>query len=135
MAFLMLVDPLIRKPDAYTEQLHNEEENEVTEAAGSASPCAAPAAEQGPAPPRRSASPMRAGVWGGAGSGLSPALRVPASCTSPSLQHPLRGDCPMHLQVTQEVAPGSLQLSGIGQPPRRLWRVSPCYAARGGRGA
>lgn len=30
MAFLMLVDPLIRKPDAYTEQLHNEEENEVT---------------------------------------------------------------------------------------------------------
>lgn len=29
MAFLMLVDPLIRKPDAYTEQLHNEEENEV----------------------------------------------------------------------------------------------------------
>ncbi|KAG3258434.1 proton-transporting V-type ATPase complex assembly regulator TMEM9 [Marmota monax] len=28
MAFLMLVDPLIRKPDAYTEQLHNEEENE-----------------------------------------------------------------------------------------------------------
>lgn len=41
MAFLMLVDPLIRKPDAYTEQLHNEEENEVTEAAGSASPCAA----------------------------------------------------------------------------------------------
>lgn len=30
MTFLMLVDPLIRKPDAYTEQLHNEEENEVT---------------------------------------------------------------------------------------------------------
>ncbi|EAW91340.1 transmembrane protein 9, isoform CRA_c [Homo sapiens] len=29
MAFLMLVDPLIRKPDAYTEQLHNEEENEI----------------------------------------------------------------------------------------------------------
>lgn len=29
MAFLMLVDPLIRKPDAYTERLHNEEENEV----------------------------------------------------------------------------------------------------------
>ncbi|XP_047375754.1 proton-transporting V-type ATPase complex assembly regulator TMEM9 isoform X1 [Sciurus carolinensis] len=28
MAFLMLVDPLIRKPDAYTEQLHNEEESE-----------------------------------------------------------------------------------------------------------
>jgi len=28
MAFLMLVDPLIRKPDAYTEHLHNEEENE-----------------------------------------------------------------------------------------------------------
>nr|XP_025873760.1 transmembrane protein 9 [Vulpes vulpes] len=28
MAFLMLVDPLIRKPDAYTEQLRNEEENE-----------------------------------------------------------------------------------------------------------
>uniref|UniRef100_A0A8D1AQ32 Transmembrane protein 9 n=1 Tax=Sus scrofa TaxID=9823 RepID=A0A8D1AQ32_PIG len=28
MAFLMLVDPLIRKPDAYTERLHNEEENE-----------------------------------------------------------------------------------------------------------
>ncbi|KAH0520115.1 Transmembrane protein 9 [Microtus ochrogaster] len=35
MAFLMLVDPLIRKPDAYTEQLHNEEENEVTMALGS----------------------------------------------------------------------------------------------------
>lgn len=34
MAFLMLVDPLIRKPDAYTEQLHNEEENEVTMALG-----------------------------------------------------------------------------------------------------
>lgn len=30
MAFLMLVDPLIRKPDAYTEQLRNEEENEVS---------------------------------------------------------------------------------------------------------
>lgn len=29
MAFLMLVDPLIRKPDAYTERLHNEEESEV----------------------------------------------------------------------------------------------------------
>ncbi|KAM9110397.1 proton-transporting V-type ATPase complex assembly regulator TMEM9 isoform 1-T1 [Megaptera novaeangliae] len=28
MAFLMLVDPLIRKPDAYTERLHNEEESE-----------------------------------------------------------------------------------------------------------
>nr|XP_058915453.1 proton-transporting V-type ATPase complex assembly regulator TMEM9 isoform X2 [Kogia breviceps] len=28
MAFLMLVDPLIRKPDAYTKRLHNEEENE-----------------------------------------------------------------------------------------------------------
>uniref|UniRef100_A0A8D0L5T7 Transmembrane protein 9 n=1 Tax=Sphenodon punctatus TaxID=8508 RepID=A0A8D0L5T7_SPHPU len=28
MAFLMLVDPLIRKPDAYTQPLHNEEENE-----------------------------------------------------------------------------------------------------------
>lgn len=31
MAFLMLVDPLIRKPDAYTQPLHNEEENEVGE--------------------------------------------------------------------------------------------------------
>lgn len=41
MAFLMLVDPLIRKPDAYTEQLHNAEEDEV----------AATAAEQGPASP------------------------------------------------------------------------------------
>jgi hypothetical protein len=29
MTFLMLVDPLIRKPDAYTEQLHNEEDSEV----------------------------------------------------------------------------------------------------------
>uniref|UniRef100_A0ACB8FTU3 Transmembrane protein 9 n=1 Tax=Sphaerodactylus townsendi TaxID=933632 RepID=A0ACB8FTU3_9SAUR len=28
MAFLMLVDPLIRKPDAYTHPLHNEEESE-----------------------------------------------------------------------------------------------------------
>ncbi|XP_037017001.2 proton-transporting V-type ATPase complex assembly regulator TMEM9 [Artibeus jamaicensis] len=28
MAFLMLVDPLIRKPDAYTEQLHSAEEDE-----------------------------------------------------------------------------------------------------------
>ncbi|XP_025957036.2 proton-transporting V-type ATPase complex assembly regulator TMEM9 isoform X1 [Dromaius novaehollandiae] len=28
MAFLVLVDPLIRKPDAYTQPLHNEEENE-----------------------------------------------------------------------------------------------------------
>lgn len=28
MAFLMLVDPLIRKPDAYTERLHNEEQTE-----------------------------------------------------------------------------------------------------------
>uniref|UniRef100_A0A8C3THP2 Transmembrane protein 9 n=1 Tax=Chelydra serpentina TaxID=8475 RepID=A0A8C3THP2_CHESE len=28
MAFLMLVDPLIRKPDAYTQPLHNEEETE-----------------------------------------------------------------------------------------------------------
>lgn len=29
MAFLVLVDPLIRKPDAYAQPLHNEEENEV----------------------------------------------------------------------------------------------------------
>ncbi|KAK2526442.1 hypothetical protein Q9233_008212 [Columba guinea] len=29
MAFLVLVDPLIRKPDAYTQPLHNEEENEI----------------------------------------------------------------------------------------------------------
>lgn len=29
MAFLMLVDPLIRKPDAYTERLRSEEESEV----------------------------------------------------------------------------------------------------------
>ncbi|KFP05161.1 Transmembrane protein 9, partial [Calypte anna] len=29
MAFLVLVDPLLRKPDAYTQPLHNEEENEV----------------------------------------------------------------------------------------------------------
>ncbi|NWS56991.1 TMEM9 protein, partial [Chunga burmeisteri] len=28
MAFLVLVDPLIRKPEAYTQPLHNEEENE-----------------------------------------------------------------------------------------------------------
>lgn len=53
MAFLMLVDPLIRKPDAYTEQLHNEEESEVMDAAGPASPC----------PP-----------------GPSPALHLPFSC-------------------------------------------------------
>ena len=39
MAFLMLVDPLIRKPDAYTERLHNEEESEV------------PGSERGPAGP------------------------------------------------------------------------------------
>ncbi|XP_019493542.1 PREDICTED: transmembrane protein 9 [Hipposideros armiger] len=36
MAFLMLVDPLIRKPDAYTEQLHNEEENEDARSAAAA---------------------------------------------------------------------------------------------------
>lgn len=34
MAFLVLVDPLIRKPDAYTQPLHNEEENEVRHRAG-----------------------------------------------------------------------------------------------------
>jgi hypothetical protein len=28
MAFLMLVDPLNQKPDAYTKQLHSEKENE-----------------------------------------------------------------------------------------------------------
>ncbi|XP_044303898.1 proton-transporting V-type ATPase complex assembly regulator TMEM9 [Varanus komodoensis] len=30
MVFLMVVDPLIRKPDAYTQRLHNEEETEDT---------------------------------------------------------------------------------------------------------
>ncbi|NXF13653.1 TMEM9 protein, partial [Smithornis capensis] len=30
MAFLVLVDPLIRKQDAYTQPLHNEEDNEDT---------------------------------------------------------------------------------------------------------
>lgn len=40
MAFLMLVDPLTRKPDAYTEQLHNEQEDEVLTGSGA-----------GPAPP------------------------------------------------------------------------------------
>ncbi|XP_064029513.1 proton-transporting V-type ATPase complex assembly regulator TMEM9 [Pogoniulus pusillus] len=30
MAFLVLVDPLLRKPDAYTQPLHNEEESEDT---------------------------------------------------------------------------------------------------------
>uniref|UniRef100_A0A4W3I5E9 Transmembrane protein 9 n=1 Tax=Callorhinchus milii TaxID=7868 RepID=A0A4W3I5E9_CALMI len=29
MAFLMIVDPLIRKPDSYTQPLHNEEDTEV----------------------------------------------------------------------------------------------------------
>lgn len=29
MAFLVLVDPLIRKPDPYTQPLHNEEDTEV----------------------------------------------------------------------------------------------------------
>lgn len=29
MAFLVLVDPLIRKPDPYTQPLHNEEDSEV----------------------------------------------------------------------------------------------------------
>lgn len=30
MLFLLLVDPLIRKHDAYTQPLHNEEDSEVT---------------------------------------------------------------------------------------------------------
>lgn len=30
MVFLMVVDPFIRKPDAYTQPLHNEEESEVS---------------------------------------------------------------------------------------------------------
>lgn len=30
MAFLVLVDPLIRKPDPYTQPLHNEEDSEDT---------------------------------------------------------------------------------------------------------
>lgn len=57
MAFLMLVDPLIRKPDAYTEQLHNEQENEVpTDRAPGPGlpPCTAPAGPGLPAPPPRS---------------------------------------------------------------------------------
>uniref|UniRef100_A0A5F8G969 Transmembrane protein 9 n=1 Tax=Monodelphis domestica TaxID=13616 RepID=A0A5F8G969_MONDO len=37
MAFLMLVDPLIRKPDAYTQPLHNEEENEDARSLAAAS--------------------------------------------------------------------------------------------------
>ncbi|XP_014338254.1 proton-transporting V-type ATPase complex assembly regulator TMEM9 isoform X1 [Bos mutus] len=36
MAFLMLVDPLIRKPDAYTERLHSEEESEDARSAAAA---------------------------------------------------------------------------------------------------
>lgn len=34
MAFLVLVDPLIRKPDPYTQPLHNEEDSEVRGARG-----------------------------------------------------------------------------------------------------
>lgn len=34
MAFLVLVDPLIRKPDPYTQPLHNEEDSEVRGAGG-----------------------------------------------------------------------------------------------------
>uniref|UniRef100_A0A8D0QMT5 Transmembrane protein 9 n=1 Tax=Sus scrofa TaxID=9823 RepID=A0A8D0QMT5_PIG len=53
MAFLMLVDPLIRKPDAYTERLHNEEENERE------LPCALPGAWAWPelSPTWRQAAP------------------------------------------------------------------------------
>ncbi|XP_029429646.1 transmembrane protein 9 [Rhinatrema bivittatum] len=36
MAFLMLVDPLIRKPDSYVQPLHNEEESEDTRALAAA---------------------------------------------------------------------------------------------------
>lgn len=50
MAFLMLVDPLIRKPDAYTEQLHNVEEDEV--AAHGPAPRAPPSPAQCPAGPQ-----------------------------------------------------------------------------------
>ncbi|XP_036611889.1 proton-transporting V-type ATPase complex assembly regulator TMEM9 isoform X2 [Trichosurus vulpecula] len=45
MAFLMLVDPLIRKPDAYTQPLHNEEENEDARSlAAAAAPLTGPRA-------------------------------------------------------------------------------------------
>ncbi|XP_053101444.1 proton-transporting V-type ATPase complex assembly regulator TMEM9 [Hemicordylus capensis] len=40
MAFLMLVDPLIRKPDAYTQPLHNEEENEDAHSLAAVQPSA-----------------------------------------------------------------------------------------------
>lgn len=78
MAFLMLVDPLIRKPDAYTEQLHNEEENEVTEAAGSASPCAARRGRAGsrPSPALR----LPHARWGLGRSGVRPLPRAPRPC-------------------------------------------------------
>uniref|UniRef100_A0AC11C511 Transmembrane protein 9 n=4 Tax=Ovis TaxID=9935 RepID=A0AC11C511_SHEEP len=38
MGFLMLVDPLIRKPDAYTERLHNEESEDARSAAAAFGP-------------------------------------------------------------------------------------------------
>lgn len=58
MAFLMLVDPLIRKPDAYTEQLHSEEENEVRDAAGSARPVPHALGGRGPPLPRAPRPPL-----------------------------------------------------------------------------
>lgn len=59
MAFLMLVDPLIRKPDAYTEHLHNEEENEVTGALGARALSSEPVSPQ-----RRTRVASRRPRWG-----------------------------------------------------------------------
>lgn len=96
MAFLMLVDPLIRKPDAYTEQLHNEQENEV------------PTGLRGWAchPALRPLGP-----------GSLPLPCAPVKCPTchPDASVFLAGDCPVDLQMTRG-GPVFLLTSGIGQP-------------------
>lgn len=104
MAFLMLVDPLIRKPDAYTEQLHNAEEDEV----------AATAAEQGPASP------------------TPPVHRPTQRQHGPHMPaFSLGGDCPVRPRMTQGwpwvspgcPAPAALVAAGRPCPPAALRRA------------
>lgn len=97
MAFLMLVDPLIRKPDAYTEQLRNEEENEVSRFLGArALPelcpelCPHMGAQAGSASP----PPTRQFAF----------LLFSGPHAPRTLELPSAGSCPLHLQMKQELA-------------------------------
>lgn len=127
MAFLMLVDPLIRKPDAYTEQLRDEEENEVT--GWVPGPCQCLCPPQGPGPPACE-SPAQdqqsvAGPWGHPCPRPCPVRSLHLLTQTPDVCP--GGRCPLRSQGRQEVV---LSLPGVP-----AWgAVSSCSTVFPGRG-